>query len=231
MDQTTHCLGLLRRRQVYFPTWRGLVVLALAAALVTIALVRGVPVFLACNRPVPARMLVVEGWAPDFAFDFVAAELRRAPYDKVIVTGGPVEFGAPLAEYRTYAERGAAILLAMGLSSNLVEAVAAPRVMQDRTYTSAVAVRRWMQVHALPDQPLNLVTVGPHARRSRLLYQKAFGHKVAVGTFSVPSPEFDPRRWYASSAGFRTMIGESLAYGYARLFFHPRDPSLALPAK
>ena len=231
MDESTRCLGLLRRRQMYVPTWRGIVVLTLAMALVLAAVVRVVPGFLACNQPVPAKILVVEGWAPDFAFDFVADELKRASYEKVLVTGGPLEFGAPLAEYRTYAERGAAILLAMGLSSNLVQAVPAPRVMQDRTYTAAVAVRRWMQVNAVPDQAFNLVTVGAHARRSRLLYNKAFNRQVPVGTFSVPSPEFDPNRWYTSSAGFRTVIGESLAYAYSRLFFHPQDPSLSLPAK
>jgi len=231
MDKTTRCLGLLRRRQVYVPTWRGVVVLTLAIALVLVLLVKGVPVFLACNQPVPARILVVEGWSPDFAFDFVTAELKRNPYDKVIIIGGPVEYGAPLVEYRTYAERGAAILLATGLSSNLVQAVPAPRVMQDRTYTAAVALRRWMQINAVPEQAMNLVTVGTHARRSRLLYNKAFSHKVPVGTFSVPPREFDPDRWYASSAGFRTVIGESLAYAYARILFHPEDRSSSLPAK
>ena len=231
MDQSTRCLGLLRRRQFYVPTWRGVVVLALALALVLAFLVRRVPAFLACNQPVPAKILVVEGWAPDVAFDFVTDELKRAEYEKVIVTGGPLEFGAPLSEFRTYAERGAAILLAMGLSSNLVQAVPAPRVMQDRTYTAAVALRRWMRVNAVPDQSFNLVTVGTHARRSRMLYSIAFSRKVTVGTFAVPSQEFDPHRWYASSAGFRTVIGECLAYAYAKLFFYPRDPSLPPPAK
>jgi hypothetical protein len=119
----------------------------------------------------------------------------------------------------------------MGCSSNLVQAVPAPRVVQDRTYTAAVALRRWMQAKAIPDQSLNLVTMGPHARRSRLLYSRAFGSQATIGTFVLPVEDFDERRWYASSAGFRVVVGESLAYAYAKLLFHPADPSLSQPGK
>jgi len=228
MDCSTSCFGFLRRRQVYLPTWRGVLALALAGLLLLWLLVRAALGFLSVNQPVPARILVVEGWTPDYAFEFVTNQIQQAAYDKVVVTGGPVEFGAPLSGYRTYAERGAAILITMGCSSNLVRAVPAPLVVQDRTYTAAVALRRWMQVNSLPDQAINLVTVGPHARRSRLLYGKAFGDKVPIGTFALPSTEFDSRRWYASSSGFRVVIGEILAYVYAKIFFYPKDPGLSL---
>jgi hypothetical protein len=36
-------------------------------------------------------------------------------------------------------------------------------------------------------------------------------------------PEFDPDHWWKTSAGVRGVIGEGLAYLYARLLFHPID--------
>lgn len=208
-----------------------MLVLALSGFCCLWVLVRAAPGFLSVQQPVPARILVVEGWSSDVAFEFVTNQIRRTGYERILVTGGPIDTGAPLSEYRTYAERGAATLLAMGCSSNLVQAVPAPRVVQDRTYTAAVALRLWMQINAIPDQALNLVTVGPHARRSRLLYSRAFGGQTKIGTFVLPVEDFDERRWYASSAGFRAVVGESLAYAYAKLLFHPADPSLSPPGK
>jgi hypothetical protein len=66
--------------------------------------------------------------------------------------------------------------------------------------------------------------MGPHSRRSRLLYQKAFGSRVKVGVFSRPDEEYDSKRWWASSVGFEQVIGEGIAYLYARVLFHPPKP-------
>ena len=66
---------------------------------------------------------------------------------------------------------------------------------------------------------VNVVTEGPHARRSRLLFEKAFGKDVQVGVMSIPSPNYDHKHWWRTSEGVRTMISEVLAYGYARLLF------------
>jgi len=225
MPEARHFWGLLRRRQCLVPTWRGWLALLLVFAALFFLLGRRAHAFLAVSAPAPGGVLVVEGWANDEALDQAVAEVRRNHYERVFVTGGPLEIGAPLAEYKTMAERGAAILLKLGLGTNLVQAVPAPRVRQDRTYASAVALKAWMRAHGGAPSRLNLMTEGPHARRSWLLYEKAMGPKVKVGVVSIPSPEYDQEHWWRSSAGVRAVISEGLAYGYARLLFRaPRDP-------
>ncbi|HTL15803.1 MAG TPA: YdcF family protein, partial [Patescibacteria group bacterium] len=134
-------------------------------------------------------------------------------------------FGIHLAQYKTYAQLGAATLIRLGLDSNAVQAVPAPRVPRDRTYAEAVALKRWLLEHDIKLQKINLVSVGLHSRRSRLLYQKAMGKDVVIGVTSIALKEYDPRHWWRYSAGVRSVIAESVAYLYARfLFSPPKEP-------
>jgi uncharacterized SAM-binding protein YcdF (DUF218 family) len=183
---------------------------------------RGAYPFLAVNDPKPGGILVVEGWAADYALEAVVADSKLFSYEKVYVTGGPIEAGAPLEKYKTYAELGAATLLALGMSTNVVQPVPAPRVKQDRTYSCAVALRKWLDDHAIQVTRINLVTIGPHARRSRLLFQKSFGENMPIGVVAIREPDYDTRHWWRSSQGFRTVTDEAIAYLYARFLFHPR---------
>jgi hypothetical protein len=173
------------------------------------------------NAPISGGVLVVEGWLPDRALEVAVAEFKRNRYEKLFVTGGPLEWGAPLSEYKTYAELGAATLIKLGLSTNSVQAVPAPLVHQDRTYTSAVFLRTWFRENNLAPTQLHLMTVGTHARRSRLLYEKAFGKEVHIGITAIPDEEYDSQHWWRSSQGVRVVISEAIAYGYARFFFNP----------
>jgi hypothetical protein len=214
--------GLLCRRQCHVPTLRGWLVLGLGLILLAVVAALEINPFLSITDERPGGVLVVEGWAPDYALRAAIAEFSRNHYEKLYVTGGPIDQGAPLSEYGTYAELGTATLLKMGLSTNLVQAVPAPWVRQDRTYTSAVCLRSWWREHASSPTKVNLITVGAHARRSRLLFEKALGKGVAVGVIAVQDNEFDMAHWWRSSAGVRTVLSEALAYGYARFLFYPR---------
>jgi len=86
-----------------------------------------------------------------------------------------------------------------------------------------VALRKWWQQHGTAPAPFNLVSLGPHARRSRLLFAKALGPGYDVGVLSVPDPRYDAAAWWTSSAGFRLVTGELIAYAYTKLWFRPRD--------
>ena len=221
MAADTTCLGLLRRRQCVVPTWRGWLVLIASCALLTVVLVRTAYPFLAVEDPKPGGVLVVEGWASDRVMQTAVEEFRRNHYDKLYATGGPVELGGPLSEYKTYAELAAATLLKLGLNTNDVQAVPAASVRRDRTYNSAIFLKKWLREHNVAAAKVNLLTVGPHARRSRLMFEKALGEGAVVGVIAIPSEEYDPGHWWRSSAGVRTVIGEAMAYGYARFIFHP----------
>jgi hypothetical protein len=214
--------GLLRRRERLLPTWRGWLLLLLAGLLLAIGAVRRAQSFLAVTDPVAGGALVVEGWAPDYALEEVVAEFRRHHYTRLYVVGVPLERGAPLSAYKTYAELSAATLLKLGLDRDSVQAVPAPAVRQDRTYASALVLKQWWQEHNAVPSEFNLVSLGPHARRSRLLFQEAFGREVRVGIIALEDRDYDPQHWWNSSEGVRTVTDELIAYGYARLLFHPR---------
>ena len=216
---------MLRRRSCLLPTWRGWLVLLLAAAAGLTLVLRSLHPFLALNNPIPDGLLVVEGWLPDYALRIAADEFKEGPYSVVYVTGGTLEYGSYLSAYKTYAQLGAATLIKLGLNSNVVQAVPAPRVRKDRTYFAALSLKRWLLAHNIKPERIHLISDGPHARRSRLLYQKAMGPEVVIGVSSIPSNEYDERHWWRYSAGVRSVIGEGLAYLYARFLFSPPPES------
>jgi hypothetical protein len=211
--------GLLRHAPGWRLTRRGWLAVALGALIALAVFLRLVYPFLAVHAPVSAEVLVVEGWASDYAIRAAATEFERGGYVKVYVTGGPMERGAPLAEYETYAALGAAVLQYFGVPTNRVQAVPAPRVRRDRTYASALALKDWLASHQQSVEALNLVTIGPHARRSRWLYEKAFDDPCVVGVIPVAPEDYEPHRWWAYSAGVRTVLSETAAYLYARFLF------------
>ncbi len=213
--------GFFQRRECLLPTWRGWLVLLLAVTTVIIFSIRGIYSFLAVNDPVDNGALVVEGWLPDYAFQEAIQEFEKGHHTQVFVTGGPLENGAPLSEYRTFAELGAATLLRLGLDTNVVQAVPAPKVRLDRTYTSAVALKNWLGSHGTGETNFNVISLGPHSRRSRLLFEEALGKNYKVGVIAVGNQEYDTNRWWESSAGVCTIVDETIAYAYTRLFFRP----------
>ena len=89
---------------------------------------------------------------------------------------------------------------------------------RDRTYSAAVALRDWFHEHHVALRSFNVLTEDAHARRTRLLFEQAFGPTVKVGIISVPNPDYAPRRWWLYSEGVREVIGETIAYCYARIF-------------
>lgn len=215
--------SLFHRRQCLVPTWRGWLLLVVVFGTVGIVAIRGAYPFLAVNDPKPGGVLVVEGWAADYALEAAVAEFKQFSYEKLYVTGGPIEFGAPLSSHKTYAELGAATLLALGMSTNVVQPVPGPSVKQDRTYACAVALRKWVDEHGTQVTRINLLTVGPHARRSRLLFQKSFGKDMPIGVLAITEPDYDTRYWWRSSRGFRAVTDEAIAYLYARFLFRPSE--------
>jgi hypothetical protein len=213
---------LMRRRQVLMPTWRGWLLLLVLLLVLGCTCVRGLYRFLAITDRVPDGVLVVEGWVPDIALTNAITEFHGGRYKMLFVTGSPVELGGPLASYKTYADIGAATLVASGMSTNSVQPVPAPAVPQDRTYTCAVALRQWFKAHGGAPSRLTLMTEGPHARRSRLMFQFALGKDVKVGVIAGEPRDYDPAKWWRYSAGVRTVLSEAIAYTYARFIFRPR---------
>lgn len=213
--------GLLQRRECVVPTWRGLFLAIAVAAVAGFLFVRNVYPFLAVTEPSPGGALVIEGWASDFALRMAIDEFKRHPYSAFLVTGGPIEKGAVFSEFKTYAEFGEATLEKMGVALDQVHSVPAPQVDKDRTYASALALKEWLQQRNLPTNNVNVLSMGCHSRRSRLLFQRAFGPGTKIGITALEDPAYLEKPWWTTSYGVRGVLNEMMAYFYARFLFNP----------
>jgi uncharacterized SAM-binding protein YcdF (DUF218 family) len=181
---------------------------------------RRVHPFLAVTHPVHADLLVIEGWIPHSAIRTGASEFTNGAYRLLFTTGGPV-YGAEESHLLTSATVAANILKDAGIPEDRIRIVPSQIGDRDRTYGAAVALQRWLRDQNLKITRLNLLTHGVHARRSRLLFQKAFGDSVKIGIISVPNPDYDAAHWWRYSEGIKEVVSEGSAYLYVRLFFHP----------
>ena len=194
------------------------------ALLVVYIVVFNIHSFLAVTHRVNANVLVVEGWINEYAIRKGAEEFKDGSYERVFTTGGPVNgSGGYVNDYHTSASVGAEALQKLGVPADCIQMVPSHVIGRERTYSSAVALREWFCNNNVPARSFNVLTEDAHARRTCLLYRKAFGKNVRVGIISVSNPDYDPRHWWRSSEGVREVIGESIAYVYASLIFHPSE--------
>ena len=180
--------------------------------------------FLAVTERVETKVLVVEGWVHEYAIRAAVEEFNHRSYERVFTTGGPVAgSGGYTNDFNTAAGVGAELLRKHGISDLALTIVPSHVMSQDRTYGAAVALRNWLLEHGVAVQGMNVVTEDAHARRTRLLFQAALGKSVEVGIIAVPNPDYDSGHWWRYSEGVRDVVGESIAYIYARCFFHPAE--------
>jgi hypothetical protein len=218
-ERRTRLWGLLQRRERWSLSWRGWLIGGAGVLGVGLCIGLGSHPFLAMTHRVDAEYLVVEGWVPNYALEESIAEFKSRPYRLMFTVGCEIVNGVNVEEGDNHADYSASRLRWLGMDMKLVQPVHARVKYRNRTYESALALRRWIQDHQLPVASFNVVTVGPHARRSRLLFEKAFGGKAKVGVIAVEDREYDPRRWWKYSEGVKELIAEGAAYLYARFFF------------
>jgi len=219
--------ALIRRRQIWLPTlWGGLLLCGLLAVALLLAL-RSVGSFLAQSDPASgsdgrgAATLVIEGWLDEHELDAAIATARRGRYERVVTSGGPIETWREGVVWPSYAERAANYLRRHGLVAIPVVAVAAPASAQDRTFLSAVVVREWLRREQPGLTAIDLFSAGAHARRSRLAYRLAFGPGVEVGVIAAPPRSYDIDRWWLTSEGAKTVLGELLSLAWTKCCFWP----------
>jgi uncharacterized SAM-binding protein YcdF (DUF218 family) len=218
--------GLFDRRERWSLSWRGRLILAFAVVLISVLVFRSVYPFLAITHRVDADVLVVEGWIHEYAIRAAVDEFRSGSYGRVFTTGGPVEgTGGYTNDYNTSAGVGADLLRKNGLANGSVQMVPSRVMDRDRTYGSAVALRNWFRDQNMAVSGINVVTEDLHARRTRLLFQKALGDKVAVGVIAIPNLDYDAKRWWRYSEGLKNVLSETASYVYARLLFYPSASS------
>lgn len=201
--------GLMRHREVPLPTWRGWFLIVAILIPVVLCLPPALYHWLAVSDPAGTGLLVVEGWVPDHAVARTADLYNTGTYTRLVTTGVRIETGFFLSDFGTTAEVAAATLRRMGIDSTAVTPIpAADTVARDRTAASARALQRWLtQVSPAPDT-IDIVTLGVHARRTRMVFQRVLGDSIRVGVIAVPDPRYDASGWWRASAGVKDVLSE-----------------------
>lgn len=216
------------RKERWGLSWQGWLLATGGVLGGTVVFSLGICPFLAVTERVAADTMVVEGWIPEYLTHAAADEFRSGQYRQLLTTGGPwLGQRNNKDDYHTWAWVGADRLEAAGIAKDVIRPVPCRTTRRDRTYVSALALREWLRDHHTQVHRVNVVTEGLHARRTRLVFEKALGKDVEVGVIALPTPDYDLKHWWRSSESFRQVIGETLAYLYAKFFFSPPTSQIA----
>jgi len=176
--------------------------------------------FLAVNKPFDTNIWIVEGYVDDTVLDSVANVWKTNPSLLIVCAGMPVKKGEFCTGYSNAADYNADYLRAQGVDSlQVINALAYP-ADKERTYTMALASKEKLKALGYTSGQVNIVCMGTHARRSWLLYRKAYKPEWDVGVISYPNDDYS-EQWWRSSEGVRAVLFEMIGYVYCVIFFHP----------
>jgi hypothetical protein len=82
-------------------------------------------------------------------------------------------------------------------------------------------LRDWIQKREPSVQRINVVAEDTHARRTRVLFQKAFGKDVQVGIIGVANVDYSANQWWHYSEGLKDVVSEFAAYLVRPVFVLP----------
>ena len=193
--------------------------MAFGSVLVVVVLI--IHPFLAPIKPVEGSVLVVVGQSPDYSLKEIKDRYEEGHYKLLVTVGRKYTTGHPMAQYKSEAGWTASRLNAQGvLLGKIIPVVITIYHMKDRTYHKALAVKKRLDKVGFAQASIDVVSSGVHARRTWLLFEKAFP-SVDAGIISITPNSYDTSRWWLFSEGVRNVISELLAYLYARFIFSP----------
>ena len=209
--------GLVEYKPQWTLTLRGVIVVLLLAAAGVLLIMSQIHSFLAFSKPIKADALVVEGWIGDEALKGAIAEFAQGDYKLLITTGAPIGKGFYLTQYQNTAELSSAILGDFGFDSTKLVTLPSSNVKRNRTAAAAFTVYEWLANTDLSVRSINLYSSNLHTRRSWLIFKQVLEPKIEVGVICAPSFDYEPKHWWTTSAGVRSVISETIAYLYSRL--------------
>lgn len=221
--------ALINKKDRWGLSWKGWTFGVLILIFFFIFFLKNIYSFLAPTNRTESKILVVEGWLSDEDMKQALNEFKSLKYEYIYVTGGPIDLGSFLSDYKNLASLGASTLKKLGIDQKKVAAVPGPGTVKDRTFTSALALKKYFEDNRIEVKSLNLFTEGPHSKRSQLLFDLAFKNTVKIGIVAAKPFYFDPQSWWTSSAGVRTLLDELIAYPYALFFKYTQIGSLTGP--
>jgi uncharacterized SAM-binding protein YcdF (DUF218 family) len=206
-------LRLFRRRTILSPTWAGCSCILAIFFLGVFACVFYGESFLAETNRVPADTLVVEGWIGRNGLRAAVDEFRRGGYLYIVATGG-LSSDRWDEQPQNYAEMAADYLIRLGIPRERLTVATSDNTERFRTFESAVAVSRMLHAADIKPKGINIFTLGPHARRSAIVFAKVNSDIEKIGVIGWCPPEFQRERWWQSSERSREFLDEAVGYLY-----------------
>lgn len=172
--------------------------------------------YLAPTAPVHSGTMVIEGWISNGFLSQAAAAFMAGRYQKLLVLQATDDEGARYIGNAAACADRTEILTSYGVPKSEIGTLLYPATERDRTYHAAIAARDWVTHNSIADS-IDVVTVGPHARRSQMMFKKVLGKSFTVGIIALNDPTYDPKHWWRTSEGVRDVVGEVIAYIYAEV--------------
>ncbi len=172
--------------------------------------------FFSVTRRLPPDVLIVEGWVESEGVRAAAEEFSRGPYRYVVATGGKTWDRAD-SDRSSYAERAKRGLIESGVPESRIIVSSTGEIERQRTFKSAVTAWRSIQHAEVRPRAINVFTLGPHAMRSRLVYEKVFAPEVPVGVIAFIPSEYRIEPWWLSMSRAKCLLKEIVGYPFERL--------------
>lgn len=214
--------ALASKRERWGLTIYGRLLTLVIIAIIMLIFVKNIVGFLSAEKTIDAKIMIIEGYMPDYAFDEIIKTFNKNNYDLIITSGTTFDQGFYISGVKTAADLIRNSLLELGFDSSKVVAVPVPaKVYKDRTYHSALYSYRYIREHLPGVKSVNIVSLGPHAARSKYLFDLVFEPDIEVGNIVIPHVSISANNWYKSSRGFKTVLDETTSYFYVKFFFWP----------
>lgn len=182
-----------------------------SAVIVCLIMILGLHPFLALNKPIDAKVMVIEGWIPETSLQLAVKIFKSQNYEMILTNGGRIGRKNASNRLSTYAERCKYKLVCMGIDEKLIIAIPTATIHRSRTYSYAQSTVAWIRQNRATTKAINIFTLGTHARKSYVLYRKATRKKMDVGIISAPPVDYNPLYWYLSNIGigfvFKNLMG------------------------
>ncbi len=173
--------------------------------------------FFSITRPLRADVLIVDDWIGLEGLHAASEEFGRGGYTYLVVAGGPSE-DLLVTDVLRYGESVKEELTRSGVPDSRIIVSSVGEVDRERTFKSALAAWQSIQRAGIRPSGINLFTLGPHAMRSHLIYQKVCVPGVKVGVIAFTPSEYRLKPWWLSSKRANCLLKEIIGYPFELLF-------------
>ncbi len=173
-----------RVRQIFTARWRFTLSCLVMLSLV-FAFVLTINDFLAITRHVDANILLVEGWISySSSLSEAAEEFNRGHYERLVTVGESFGRHDETLDAENSADVAATLLRELGVDRDRIVVLRIPGLTVHRTFASALTLKNWLAKSNTRVTGVNVFTLGAHARKSLLVFERVLGPGIRVGVIA-----------------------------------------------